>query len=306
VTAPRVFGVDYKFLACGDVFTDGLVHAAAELGIAYAHADWNAPTLGAQVGQFAPDLLFVVHGRKFRNRWHLPLGAARTAVWLLDEPYEVDDTSRWSGTFHHVFVNDAATLARHRHASLLPVCADPHVHTPGAETRVHAVGFVGGGNATRDRMLAALAAEGLLTYVVGGSWDDARVKRLCTADNLSARAVPALYQRTRIIVNVWRDRHHFNRDQVPATAMNPRIYEALACGALVVSEGRPELAARVPELPTFETPAELVALVRGLLEDPARAEAIRVQCAARLQADTYAARLQTVLTTVGLGVAVPA
>ena len=28
---PRVFGVDYQFLSCGDVFTRGLAHAAAGL-----------------------------------------------------------------------------------------------------------------------------------------------------------------------------------------------------------------------------------------------------------------------------------
>jgi spore maturation protein CgeB len=80
--------------------------------------------------------------------------------------------------------------------------------------------------------------------------------------------------------------------------MNPRIYEALACGALVVSEWRPEIAELVPELPTFTTEAECVALVAYLLAAPDKAEAIRAACAARLASHTYADRLQTVLATV--------
>jgi hypothetical protein len=87
--------------------------------------------------------------------------------------------------------------------------------------------------------------------------------------------------------------------------MNPRIYEALACGALVVSEPRPELYARVPQLPTFTHADEAVAIVADLLA-PAAAEEVerlRGRCAAALAGDTYAARLQTVLAVVGAQVA---
>ena len=105
------------------------------------------------------------------------------------------------------------------------------------------------------------------------------------------------------MLNVFRETHHFNRDGIQATSMNPRIYEALACGALVVSEARPEIAERVPELPTFTTPAECVDIVRGLLRDPASANEIQLACASRLAAGTYAERLRTVLQTVRSAVA---
>ena len=81
---PRVFGVDYQFLACGDVFTRGLVHAAAELGVVYDHADWRAVDLLKRVKAFHPDLIFVVHGRGFASRWAPAFEAFETAVWLLD------------------------------------------------------------------------------------------------------------------------------------------------------------------------------------------------------------------------------
>ena len=298
---PRVFVVTYQFLSCGSVFTDGLHHAAEDLGLTYAHADWNTPHLPTLVQRFAPDLLFVVHGRKFSRQWQRPslIVKCPSAVWLLDEPYEVDDTSTFSPRFDHVFLNDRATLHRHPHSAYLPVCYDPHVqyaHDPRLE-RAHAVGFIGGGNPTRDRYLSALAHEGLLTYVVGGAWNDAAVNRLCISRNIPARDTAVKYRQTRIVLNVFREKHHYNRQHIPATALNPRIYEALACGALVVSEWRPEVDEIVPELPTFRSEAELIPLVDGLLNEPDRAEAIRVQCAARLAGHTYAARLQTVLDT---------
>ncbi len=68
-SSPRVFGVNYQFLSAGSVFTDGLQHAAEAMGLTYAHADWADPRLPALVKAFDPDLLFVVHGRRFVQRW---------------------------------------------------------------------------------------------------------------------------------------------------------------------------------------------------------------------------------------------
>jgi hypothetical protein len=296
----KVFGVDYKFLACGDVFTQGLVHAAEDLGIDYRHADWSANNLPAQVKAFAPDLLFVVHGRKFKLRWPQLAAQHRSAIWLLDEPYEVDDTVNFSKQFTHVFVNDPATLERHPRSSYLPVCYDPHLHYPGRAERPHAVGFIGGGNGTRDRYLAALAAKGLLSYVIGGPWLDKRLQAICKSRNIPAAQTPDWYRSTRIVLNVFREKHHYNRLKTPATSLNPRVYEALACGALVVSEWRPEAETLIPDLPTFRTVEECVDLVVGLLADQDRAESIRLNCLASITSHTYAARLATVLEAMGL------
>jgi len=297
----RLFVCDYQFLSCGDVFTRGLSLAAADLGIAYAHATWDAYDLPGLIAAHKPDLLFVVHGRRFCQRFPSPrVFGVPTALWLLDEPYEVDDTASFSAKFDHVFVNDAASASRHQHATPLAVCYDPHVYTTSEAPKGYAVGFIGGGNSTRDRYLAALAHAGLLSYVVGGAWSDPVVNALCLSPNIAPAQTARLYQSTRIILNVFRETHHFNLQRIPAMAMNPRVYEALACGALVVSEWRPEIDERVPMLPTFRTEAECVDLVRDLLADPNRAEWLRAECAARLAGDTYAARLQTVLETCGL------
>lgn len=300
----RVFGVDYPFLSCGSVFTDGLEHAAADLGIAYQHARWDEPNIQNQIAAFGPDLLFVVHGRHFAQRFRdLTVFGCETAVWLLDEPYEVDDTSSWSSKFDRVFVNDPASLGLHASATYLPVCYDPHVHHPGTFPRVRRVGFIGGGNSVRERYLSALARAGVLDYVVGGDWSDDAINAVCLGRNIRPAATAELYGVTKIAVNVFRETHHFNRHGVAATSMNPRIYEALACGALVVSEPRYEMEFKVPALPTFRTEAECVALVNYLLAAPEKAEAIRVACAAQLASDTYADRLRTVCARVRRGVA---
>lgn len=293
----RVFFVHYRFLSCGEVFATGLHQAAAALGLACAEAYWDEPDLAQKIRTFRPDLVLVVHGRRFAQRWGDRFRDLETAVWLLDEPYEVDDTARWSGLFKTVFVNDPASLHRHANAHYLPVAFDETLHRPAEVVRDYQVGFVGGCNPRRELMLCALANAGLLSYVVGGPWRTPMLRRLCLAENLPASEIPDLYRRTQIVVNVFRERHHFNRLGVPATSLNPRIYEALACGALVVSEPRPEVSALFPELPVFSDPAGLVDLVRGLLADVGRVASCAAACRERLAGQGYRDRLQAVLRT---------
>lgn len=293
---PRVFFVHYRFLSCGTVFETGLREAARELGIEHEHAYWDDAQLPQRLERFKPDLLFVVHGRRFVQRWGRRLGKWRSAVWLLDEPYEVDDTSAWSGQFHAVFVNDPSTLTRHHRAYELPVAYTPALHYCTVDAaRPRRTGFIGGANATRKATLAGLARRGLLDYVVGGPWHEAQLDQLSLASNLPAERTAELYRETAIVLNVFRDRHHYNHAGVPGVAMNPRIVEALACGALVLSEPRPCLKSAVPELPTFRSEAEAAALIEHYVAD--RSERLRVQriCAARLADATYLTRLRTAI-----------
>jgi hypothetical protein len=292
---PKVFVVTYRFLSCGDVFTQGFRVAARQLGVELADSAWDDPSLQSVVEAFGPDLLLVIHGRKFSRRWGNTFRRFNTAVWLVDEPYEVDDTSSWSGRFETVFLNDPSTLDRHANAHYLPAAFDPEMHAHECEERPHAVGFVGGANTTRERWLDALAEQDLLSYVVGGPWRSSRLRRLCLAANIPAAETAALYRRTRIIVNVFRDQHHFNRRQTAAWSLNPRVYEALACGALVVSQARPELSCVFPQLPSFTDGNTLVFTVGDLLSDPERLADIRAACVRRLAEHTYADRLRKVL-----------
>lgn len=293
----RLFVVNYRFLSCGDVFADGLRHAAHGMGLAFEEAAWDDALLPAKIERFKPNLLLVVHGRRFAQKWRDRFKAFNTAVWLVDEPYEVDDTAQWSTGFDTVFVNDPATLARHHNAHYLPVCFDPAVHRDEGRERIHAVGFIGGYNATRERFLVALAEAGLLGYVVGGPWRTPAVRRLCLSANIPAQETARLYQQTEIVLNVFRETHHFNAQRIAAGSMNPRIYEAVACGAAVLTERRAEVAKVFPPMPQFDSPDELVTAVKALLADRARLQQLRAQCREHLAGHAYRDRLERVLAT---------
>jgi spore maturation protein CgeB len=300
----KVFFVNYSFLSCGNVFRDGLANAASELQLESETASWDDPQLPQRVKAFQPDMLFVVHGRKFSARWGAQFADHKSAIWLLDEPYEVDNTQAYSRLFSTVFVNDPATLDRHRNANYLPVCYDPVIHTylaaeeSGRVGSGYAVGFVGGCNPRREEALGRLARRKLLSYVVGGPWTDPSVRGVSLSANIPAEETARLYRRTRIVINVFRSRHHYNREGVAAFSLNPRVYEALACGALVISEHRPEIDLICPELPVFRSDEELAIEIERHLADPDLFARVRKACIRRLASHTYAQRLGTAISTV--------
>jgi hypothetical protein len=291
----RIFGVDFRFHSAGDVFTHGLAYAATALGLPYAHADVDDPSLASQVEAFAPELVIVVHGRRMATRYRPILKRWPSAVWLLDEPYETDETQKWSHLYTHVFVNDPATVGDHPHAAVVPTCFDPGVHFAGTSRRPYRVGFIGGTNATREMYLVALGDR---VDLLVGEFRHPALARRARAKTVRPAEAADLYRQTRIVLNVFRDVHHYNRRHVAATALNPRIYEATACGALVVSDARPACALEAPSVPTFTTAAECVALVDTYLADPAARAARLAYCRRELAGATYAARLRTMLDVV--------
>ena len=291
----KIFFVNYKFLSCGEVFTDGLRNAARSLGLNFQDAYWDDPELATKIDDYAPDWLFVVHGRRFIEKWRDSFPSIQKAVWLLDEPYEVDDTSNWSGEFDAVFVNDPNTLDRHRNAHYLPVAYDPEVHFENGNTRKYDVGFVGGHNDVRERYLLALHEAGLLSYVVGGPWRSEALQSICLAPNIAAADTSDLYRQTKIVVNVFREVHHFNRDGIEPYSMNPRVYEALACGAVVVSEARDEVKEMFPELPLFSDAQQLVETIGALQSDDEVYRYVKKVGQERVQVHSYKERLRRAL-----------
>lgn len=319
--AARVFVVTYRFVTCGDVFSEGLRNAAHEIGIAHAEADCMDPRLPEKIEAFAPDLVLVVHGRRFAQRWGKKLNRWHQAVWLVDEPYEVDDTASWSHHFDTVFVNDPGTLNRHARpgtaAHHLPMAHDPvhcheaiaPVHAPGSGVnaiapRHHRVGFIGGANPSRERLLLRLAEAGLLSYMVGGPWRSPVLKRLCLAQRVPHQRTAELYRQTDLVLHIYRDQHHFNAQGTREQSPSPRTFEALACGALVVSERRDGVLATFPDLPVFDHEDELVPLVQRLLGDANERKSQLRACQQTLGQHRYADRLAQALA-LSVGMAVP-
>ncbi len=297
---PKVFGVDMTFLAAADVFRTGLDFAAKELDIEFKSMLWDDPAFQSTVEDFAPDLMLVIHGRSFAKQWAGKFDHYKKALWLVDEPYEVDSSVQYSPQFDFVFLNDSVTLDMHRNAHYLPTCYDPNIHHVNGAERIYKAGFIGGHNSEREEFLKGAARAGHLDYVIGGPWRHKSLKQIWKAHNVRPHETAAMYQQSKIIINAWRlntgrKGNRMNLREITPYSMNPRVYESLACGALCVSEWRPEIDKVFPDLPTFDTRRELVTILDHLLSDPEYFEAKLSACRARLSGHTYADRLRTVL-----------
>lgn len=299
----RIFGVDVTFLAAGDVFRTGLLHAAQQLDIEYQSDVWHGvehnrpnPELARKIAAFNPDLILVIHGRAYAGHWLGQFDRYKQALWLTDEPYEVDDAAEYSKRFDFVFSNDLNTLHRHRDCHYLPTCYDPVMHFDAERERIYRSGFIGGHNRIRENMLVDAARADLLDYVIGGPWRGIHPIELWKAKQIPPNETAAYYQQSKVVINIWREEHHYNKtERIPGYSMNPRIYEALACGALVVSEYRPEIPEVFPDLPTFDKPHRLVCQLDRVLSDDALRLDLLAKCRARLTGHTYADRLRKVI-----------
>ena len=199
-----------------------------------------------------PDLVFVVHGgntpedviKQYRS------AGVTTAVFLLDEPYEVDQSVSWAHYYNWVFSVDRATLAiheQHSHAAHLPCGYDDTVFFPDGPSIPSRVLMLGSCFAARENLLATSVKKfGKLFTWVGPGW-----QQISTAGTHHNRLVTPeecamFYRGAEITVNIHRDStwSHFgelNKRNIQATHLNPRFWEAAACGGFPLCSYRADL-----------------------------------------------------------------
>jgi len=194
-----------------------------------------------------------------------------TLAWIrnwaqrwLDQP--------WMDDFDLVFASSAriAQLVRERSskvASVLPIATNvdrfrPQPADPELACDVLFVGSYWGQHRDVVDALPALAATGASVHVYGRGWDELPAFAGLHRGFLDYDRVPAAYASARIVVD---DAASSTR---PFGSVNSRVFDALATGAVVVSNGVPG----VEELfdtgfPTWSTSDELIATVRSILAD---------------------------------------
>lgn len=254
-----------------------------------------------------PDLLFVVHGdQHLLQRVKLyKLHGVTTAIVLLDEPYEVDRTVSWSREFDWTLTCDRMTVERHKQNSrclFVPLAYDETVFSTKGPKIESEVLLLGSCYDARKEVLGPLLDEmgDWLTFV-GRGWKKFLAGGATHHDDYvqDPRVVAAWYRGAKIILNIhrnstWSHFGRYNEDQLLATHLNPRVWEAAACGTLQVCSPREDLAAYFPDMPTFASPEHLVTVVRHLLDRKHRkalAEKIRKQAVPH----TYRARAEMFL-----------
>lgn len=290
---------------------EGIARAFASLGhrVEVTDADAVAP---ASSGATWPDLLFVVHGGTVavetidRFREHDVV----TAVYLLDEPYEVDRSIQWARHYDLVFSVDRATVPVHQAystSSFLPLGYDSERFHPRGRAYASDILVLGSPFEHRLQFLAPLRSRwGRYVTWVGPGWrpfcpQGRHVEQLVTPD-ICAR----FYRGANVVVNVHRDSFwsHYgemNGGRLRATHLNPRFWEAAACGAFQLTSYRQDLERFFPShasRESFETSDDLDALLERYWDAPDERQRLALEGTNALVSHSYRSRVHEVLSLI--------
>lgn len=266
------------------------------------------------------DAVIVVTGMLFDPRLYILFQRIGMPVFLYgtESPYN-DDVMEWAGPLATaVSVNERtsvdpvrAMIAKARgntHVTYLPLGYNPRLHkrwdiVPD-HIAAHDVVFVGTMYPGRARLLEAVDWTGrnlglygsfrALTYQ-SPLWQH---KRADVVPNVHA---VALYHRAKIVLNLFRS-EQFDDDwnvigeHVSGESIGPRMIEAAACGAFMISEYRPEVAEVFGDnVPTFRTPAEAEALIAYYLDNPSERERLAARLPACVDGWSYTDRARSIV-----------
>lgn len=179
---------------------------------------------------------------------NLPITGIPNLLWLVSSPHLL--TWPLARAYQHLFVASAFFAERLKelgltHVSYLPQCTDPDIFTPPDPAAPRERDFFFAGNLRNDfrrTTVESLLRLGAEIEIVGQGWrsayPDAGVRqRWIDTDQLAGK-----YRASRFVLD------HHEPAMLRYGFLNHRVYDALACGARVISDQAaipPELAAAV-------------------------------------------------------------
>jgi spore maturation protein CgeB len=257
-----------------------------------------------------PDLLFIIHGASaslevvdaYREQ------GVTTAIYLLDEPYEVDRTRVWSAHYDWAFSVDRATVSLHAvnsHAAHLPLAFDEATFFSDGPAIASEILVLGSPFSAREEYLVPIRDRwGERITWVGPGWRAFSPAGQHFEGFVTPEDCARFYRGAKVVINIHRDSlwSHFgnlNQGKIEATHLNPRFWEAAGCGAFQLCSFRADLQTYAPITAAFRTPEELERKLEYFLgnERARRENAQRVY--AKIKSHTYTRRAETVLNTLG-------
>jgi spore maturation protein CgeB len=266
------------------------------------------------VEKFKPDLFLSIFGfdlfpetlEKIRGKKIL------TACWWLNDPFQFDRALKLAPSYDFFFSNCETSAQRYRQngissAQYLPHAAFTPLHRPinlnerERKTWQSEVCFVGDWGPVRQGILSMLSQK--VDLRIWGPWK----KHLTPKDRLWSRVTDGYFSTddmakafsaAKIVVNLhsWFGYYDYG--------LNPRVFEAPACGTIQLCDWKLELGKHFKEgeeVVTYRTGIELETKIKDLLENAHSRETIQQAALKRVAADhTYPHRMKQMLELVKL------
>lgn len=205
--------------------------------------------------QALPDVVLVTGGHRITPnalRRMLKL-QARLVLWTTDAPRASDMMFATVPLYHHLFCQGTEYMdVFHQmglaHAEWLPMACDPEIHrrveVSGEEKLKFGSGvvFVGSYYPRRAEMLQAVSRH--RPAIWGPGWDglphDSPLRPLLRAAHTTPETWVRVYSESKIVLSVhYRD----PQGRFPVHQGSPRVFEAMACGAFVLTDRQKDVLA---------------------------------------------------------------
>jgi hypothetical protein len=180
----------------------------------------------------------------------------------------------------------------------LPMAVNERMFYPNVEIQAEApipALFVGGPTAERISLLESVADLGLVIYGYDApGWQaSAQMRHSYQGEILERDPLRAVYQRAKVSINVTRAHG--------SSSLNMRVYEAMACGSLLLTDDKSDartLFVEGEEIVTYSDQDDLRRKVRYYLTHESERAAIASAGMQKVrQSHTYVARLRSIETT---------
>jgi spore maturation protein CgeB len=255
-----------------------------------------------------PELFLTLYGANISAGVlaHLRARGITTANWWLNDPFQFERATGILPGYDFAFSNArdsvAAYAARGIHnVHFLPTACEPSVHRPlPARAPVCDVSFAGDWSATREQIIARLVGQGIDVRIFG-PWR----RKLAGDSPLRPRLEHGFFTPDRMAeifagckatlnIHTWRGKFDYG--------LNPRVFEAAACGTPQLVDWKRELDDLFDEkeraaMLVYRTDEELLEKARGVSVE-LREKALAASASIR-ERHSYLARMRELLKVCG-------
>ena len=282
--------------------------------------------------EFEPDLILHIVGRiGLRVLNVLKKIKMKTAVWFLDDPQEIDFTTKRALFYTYAFTTEEAAVpaykeAGHPHIEHLPLGYAPEVHSPVSivpEEYKSDICFIGVPFPIRAALFDDLAdfMKNYTVKIVGGGpnvgsredpWEwGRRLKRMdvyepsIRAEMVEPTETAKYFNGAKINLNIhrepWDDRFlRGNSKKILPISVNNRTFEIAGCGAFqLIDESRSGISKVFEpgkEIVTYKDPDDLQKKIAYYMQHPGKRLDVARAAALRAQSEhTYEKRLTRIL-----------
>jgi len=201
------------------------------------------------------DLVIFIHGNMVPKKVlrFLNENKINTAVWFLDDPHEIDLSSKYSKYFSFIFTDEKNAVSVHlrnnKNVFYLPVGYDEDIYFPAEEKDERYISDIcvaANGFKERIELLEKIYPKiSKYNIKIVGNWSFLSLssplrKHVMTNDIIAPKELARYYRGAKIVLNPHRDPYGLslgsNLFNVEAISPNPRVFEATACASFMITD----------------------------------------------------------------------